>query len=431
MSGTRELASFVEQTAYDDLPEELLERARVYVLDNLAAGFLGAAQPWSGMVADTVHALGGAPQASVFQRPWRTDVSRATLVNGVMMGAFEAEHIGHAAHPSATVFPAALAIAEREHLDARAFLTAMLLGYEVTCRVGAAQTRATEIERGFHNPGVDGAFGAAAAVGKLLGLDAEHLAWALGVAASHACGLVEFVFEGAMTKRMHPGRASQLGLESALLAQAGFSGPTTALEGRYGYLQAYSPRPEPARLTAGLGREWLSSHLTIKAYACHATSQAVVHAIQQLKPFDPRAVRRVRVGADLEQRYLDREPSTLLGAQYSLPFTAAVALVRDLSNPHAYDAGALADPLIRDLAARIEVAPGPPEVIIELADETCRQPAADFPGSETQPLDFTAAADKLTRFAGAGAARVPELIDLVERLPDVQDVSLLAEAIAG
>jgi 2-methylcitrate dehydratase PrpD len=439
MSETRELARFVARTTYADLPAGLVERARVYVLDNLAAGYVGSAQPWSGMVADTVQALGGAPQASVFRRPWRTDVSRAALVNGVMLGAFEAEHFGHAAHPSATVFPAALAVAEHLHVDGRAFVLAMLLGYEVVCRVGAAQTRATELERGFHNPGVNGAFGAAAAVGKLLGLDAEHLGWALGVAGSHACGLVEFVFEGAMTKRAHPGRAAQLGLESALLARAGFSGPTTVLEGRHGYLQAYSPSPRPERLVAGLGQDWLAAELTIKAYACHATSQAVVEAIQRLKstfkvkPFDPRAVRRVLVSLDIEARYLERQPTTLLGAQYSLPFTTAVALARDLANPSMYDAQALADPLIRELAGRVEIAPGPPRVMIDLDASQRVLEARDFPGSPTQPLDFAAASEKLRRYAGpvAGRARTARLVDLVERLQNLEDVSLLARAIAA
>jgi 2-methylcitrate dehydratase PrpD len=365
----------------------------------------------------------------VFQRAWRTDLSRATLVNGVMMGAFEAEHIGHAAHPSATVFPAALAVAEDRHLDGRAFLTALLLGYELVCRVGAAQTPDTEVERGFHNPGVNGAFGAAAAVGKLLGLDDQRLAWALGIAGSHACGLVEFIYEGAMTKRAHPGRAAQLGLESALLAQAGFSGPTTILEGQRGYLQAYSPHPEPERLTAGLGRDWLALDLTLKAYACHRTSQAIVHAIQQLEPFDARAIRRVRLVAEVEQRYLEREPTTMLGAQYSLPFTTAVALVRDLSDPYRYDEEALRDPLIRDLARRVEIEAGSaPRVVIDLDGHEHVLEASDFPAR----LDFAAAADKLRRYAGqqVSQARVDRLIAMVERLDDLADVSALAELIA-
>jgi 2-methylcitrate dehydratase PrpD len=357
-----------------------------------------------------------------------------------MMGGFESEHIGHVAHPSATVFPAALAVAERDGADGRSFLLAMLLGYEVVCRVGEAQTRATEVERGFHNPGVNGAFGAAAASGKLLGLDEQRLAWALGIAGSHACGLVEFAQEGAMTKRAHPGRASQLGLESALLAGGGFTGPTTVLEGRYGYLQAYSPSPQPERLVAGLGHEWLAADLTIKAYPCHATSQGVVHAIQefsQAHPFEARRIRRVRLLVDhhaTEARYLDREPLTMLGAQYSLPFTVAVALTHGLSNPHGFDARVLEDPVIRDLAQRIEIEAHDTtqEVIIELPDGTHRLPAATFPGSTAHPLDFDGAANKLQRYAGplVGDTRVARLVDLVARLDQLDDIRPLAQSIA-
>jgi 2-methylcitrate dehydratase PrpD len=434
---TRELASFVAGTCFDNLPEWLVERARVYVLDNLAAGFLGSTRSWSSIVADTFRELGGAPQASIFARSWRTDVSRAALINGVMMGAFEAEHIGHAAHPSATVFPAALAFAEHRQASGQAFLTAMLLGYEVVCRVGAAQTRATEIERGFHNPGVNGAFGAAAAVGKLLGLDAQALSWALGIAGSHACGLVEFVAEGAMTKRAHPGRAAQLGLESALLAGGGFSGPTTVLEGRYGYLQAYSPAPQPELLVAGLGQRWLAGELTIKAYACHSTSQAVVEAIQHLKPLDPSAIGRVvvQLDAEVEARYLDPQPTTPLGAQYSLPFTTAVALVRDLSDPYAFDEQLLSDPTVRELARRVQVehAAAPPRVVVQTTDGREQTHAAvDFPGLPSRPLDVDGAVDKLRRYAGpvVGEARTAELVELVGRLERLEDVRPLAEAIA-
>jgi 2-methylcitrate dehydratase PrpD len=357
------------------------------------------------------------------------------------MGAFEAEHIGHVAHPSATVFPAALAMAEHTHSSGRAFLLAMLLGYEVVCRVGEAQTRATEGERGFHNPGVNGAFGAAAATAKLLELDEARVTSALGIAGSHACGLVEFVHEGAMIKRLHPGRAAQLGLESALLARGGFSGPSTILEGRYGYLQAYSPHPRPERLIDGLGRDWLAAELTIKAYPCHSTSQAVVDAIQRLKrrePFDPRAIRGVTLRVDphvFEPRYLDREPRTLLGAQYSLVFIAAVALVRDLSDPYRFDDGVLADPMIRDLARRvtIESSVSASEVLLELPDRRRRLAAVDFPGSPTQPLDVPGAADKLRRYAAPliGEACVAQLVDVVGRLDELDDVAPLAAAIAA
>jgi 2-methylcitrate dehydratase PrpD len=438
---TRELASFVAATGFADLPADLVEQAKIFVLDNLAVGLIGSVQPWSEMIASTVHELGGSEQASVFNRGWRTDVSRATLVNGVMLGAFEAEHVGHAAHPSASVFPAALAIAESSHADGRAFLAAMLLGYEVVCRVGAAQTRATEDERGFHNPGVNGVFGAAAAVGKVLGLNADQLASGFGVAGSHASGLIEFVFEGAMTKRLHPGRAAQLGLESALFAQAGFRGPTTVLEGQHGYLRAYSPSPRPERLVVDLGRTWLAADVTPKAYPCHSTHQAVVHAIQQFKrrqPFDADSLERVVVQVEpraADERFQERQPRTLLGAQYSLPFACAMALTRDLSNPYTYDESALSDAMVLQLASRVEVeaTTSPQAVILDLNGQRHTLPATDYPGSVEQPLDFASAVDKLRRYAAPllGEERVARVADLVSRLDHLEDVSPLAESVTA
>jgi 2-methylcitrate dehydratase PrpD len=435
------LASFVASAGFADLPAGLVEQARCLILDNLAVGLIGSVQPWSEMVASTLHELGGSEQASVFNREWRTDVSRATLINGVMLGAFEAEHVGHAAHPSASVFPAALALAESSHASGRAFLLAMLLGYEVVCRVGAAQTRATEDERGFHNPGVNGVFGSAAAVGKLLGLNADQLASAFGVAGSHAAGLIEFVFEGAMTKRLHPGRAAQLGLESALFARAGFRGPTSVLEGQHGYLQAYSPSPRPERLVAGLGDQWLASDVTPKAYPCHSTHQAVVHAIQQLKrqqPVDAPSIERILVRVEpraAETRFQERQPRTLLAAQYSLPFACAMALTRDLSNPYVYDESALSDAVILQLASRIEVesTTAPQEVILQLNGQRRTLPATNYPGSVAQPLDFAAAADKLRRYAAPllGDQRVAHITDLVRDIDRLDDVRPLAESITA
>ncbi len=445
---TIELAEFVARTDFNRLPPDLIDRAKVYLLDNLAAGFIGSVQPWSLMVADLVRELGGFGACSVFNQPWRADPSRATLVNGVMMGAFEAEHVGHVAHPSATVFPATLALAEHLHADGKTFLTAMLLGYEVVCRVGEAQTAATERERGFHNPGVNGAFGAAAAAAKLLGLDTGRVAWALGIAGSHACGLAEFVWEGAMTKRMHPGRASQLGLESALLAARGFTGPTTVLEGKFGYLHAYSPSPRPGKLTAGLGHEWLAADLTIKAYPCHMFSQALVHSILGLKAktqIDPQKVNRIVIvgafHAGLE-RHLDPAPRTVLGAQYSIPFTVAAAVCYDLSDPFVFTERLLADPTVRELARRVEVrAEGDQghtgvsgnghRILLEIGGERHELVTDGFPGAPGQPLDFAGAAEKLYRYASpvVGRATCEKLVRLVSQVEELPDVADLAQTI--
>ena len=221
----------------------------------------------------------------------------------------------------------------------------------------------------------------------------------------------------------------------------------TVLEGRYGYLRAYSPRPEPARLVEGLGHEWLAADLIIKAYPCHVTSQAVVHALQRFKrdhPIDPHRVGRVQLSVNphaTEERHLDRAPKTLLGAQYSLPFTTAVALTRDLADPFVFDESVLGDPTVGDLARRIEIradaerfggaARSSAEVILEQAGKTHTLRGDGFPGSAAQPLDLDGAADKLRRYAEplVGAGRVEELVGLVRDLERLDDVGRLAQLI--
>lgn len=450
MNETRELARFVAETKFQDLPTKVVDRTKVYLLDNIACGFVGSVQPWSKIVAELAWEAGGKKEASLFNQPWQTDISRASLVNGAMMGAFEVEHVGHNAHPSGTVFPAALATAEREHLDGKSFILALALGYEAVCRIGEAQTNAVEKERGFHNPAVNGPFGAALAVGKLLGLDTLTLTNAMGIAGSHACGLVEFAWEGAMTKRFHLGRASQLGLESALMAKKGFTGPTTILEGKYGYFHAYSPRPEIDRLLAGLGHEWLMMTLSMKAYSCHITCQAIVHGIQEFKkknPIDPKMINRVEVAASpkaAEGRHLTPEPTNLLGAQYSLPFNVAVALSHDMFNPRAYNEEILWDPVVRALAKKVVVRgdvqrfdrfPDDPgaEIVMEIGGERHSIYVDDFKGSVRQPLNFEEACEKFQRYAGTMVEkeRGEKIQQMVRDLERLSDIAPLARLIAS
>jgi 2-methylcitrate dehydratase PrpD len=327
------------------------------------------------------------------------------------------------------------------------FIAALVLGYEVTCRIGEAQTNAVETERGIHNPAANGPFGAAAAAARLLGLDAATVSSALGIAGSHCGGLVEYAWDGTMTKRLHLGRAAQLGLESALLARGGFTGPATIIEGRYGYLRAYSPAPRAALLTEGLGQSWLMESLVIKAYPCHLSCQAIVAAIQQLKRqrrVDPDAVgaMHIRAGAQLlQERFLNPEPTNMLGAQYSIPYTSAVAVYRDLDDPLTYDESVLEHPGIRRLAraitweeARIE----PPsergaELVIVVDGTRLTLTAQRFPGSPADPLTFPDAVDKFRRYTRRflDDARQDAIIACVQDLPAVADMRTLTALVGG
>jgi 2-methylcitrate dehydratase PrpD len=446
MQATRTLAAFVADTHYTDLPPGLIEDLKLTVLDALNAGVVGAAQPWAQHVVAMVQALGGAPQASVIRQPWRTDVSRAALANGALIGAFECEPLT-GSHASGTVLPAVLAVCERDHLDGRTFLTALALGFEVSARL-ARTAVGLESARGFHNPGTQGPFGAAVAVGKLLGFDQDTLAHAMGLAGSCSAGLLELAWSGADTKRVHLGRASQLGLESALLAQRGLRGPDTVLEGRYGYFNAFSLPPKLERLVEGLGTTWAIQPPALKSYATHVTHQAVVQAIQDWKrtqPADPRSITRVVIrGAPrlLEARHAVREPTSIMGGQYSLPFTTAVALTRDMADPLVYNHDALWDPLVRDLARRIELVPlegaaheGPgalqAELHLECAGHTAVLRTRPHKGSPHNPFTWDEACEKFRRYTAsllplAQAAALIAAVAALEHAPDMAPIAHLA-----
>ena len=436
---TRELARFVAETTYADLPQAVIDRMKVYVLDVLAAGCVGARLPWADIVYEMVREEGGRPESTVFGRSERVSGLQAALLNGVMIGGFESEHVGHVSHPAGTVSPAALAVAERQHASGAEFLLAMAMGYEVVCRIGDGQTGAVEIERGFHNPAANGAFSAAAAAGKLFGLSEIEMARAFGVAGSHCGGLTEYAWDGSMTKRLHLGLAARGGLQSAILAAKGFTGPMTIVEGRYGYLHAFSPSPKPEVILAGLGEEWRLETLMIKAYPCHVSCQGVVGAIQQLKrthAIDPREIKSVhmRSGRSFEERFLNPAPTNALGAQYSVPFTMAVAFFRDLDDPLQYDDSVLGDPEVETLAGKFSWEPDPAadnpasaKLQIVTATESVDIELNAFRGSPANPATFDDAADKFRRYSRhivAGSDQ-DKIVSLVQGLEAVDDVSAL------
>ena len=456
MDETRRLAQFVADATFQDLPVEVVEATRTYILDNIASAMVGSVTPWAAMVEELAKQSAPQGPCSVIGRDWSSSPSLAALVNGTMVGGFETDHafIPGSCHPSAAVFPAVLAIAERDHLDGKSFLLAHALGYEVLCRVGLAATRAVEDEAGFHGPGTNAAFGGASGAGKALGLDAAGLGNALGVAGSHGGGLLEFVAEGAMTKRTHVGRGCQLGLESALLASMGFTGPSTVLEGDRGFLRVYSPSPRPELLVDGLGERYVMLGMTIKAYACHASFHPVVDVVRRFREQEqwrPADVGGVKVAGTERMivRHGQLEPTSILGAQYSLPFSVAVALSRDVSDPLVYSEETLRDPGIRTLAQSVELSvdgerfgtPGEPvaEVTLEIGGRPATLEATTWKGAPADPCGYVDAADKLRRYAacvdryrishGEGkwaASRVEAIIEKVatlERLPDVADLA--------
>src|SRR5499427_2212549 len=284
---TIRLAEYAAALRYQELPAEVVRRAKDCIADTVAAIICGSALPWSRIViryaertgpGGTSHILGSGGAA--------VQANAAALANGALAHAFELDALtrpGAGAHPGATVLPPVLAVAQERGADGRALIAAFVAGNEVMIRIGRA-TGHTNEARGFHAPGTTGPFGAAVACAYLLGLDAARMANALGIAGSLAGGLLEFAKgDGGMVKRLHLGRTSEAGVLAASLAAAGFTGPRTVLEGEFGFLRVFCTEFDEAELTKGLGGDYVTLSTVLKRYPVHATAHAAVRAVRDLQ----------------------------------------------------------------------------------------------------------------------------------------------------
>jgi 2-methylcitrate dehydratase PrpD len=363
---TVRLAEYAAALRYEDLPASVVQQAKECIIDTVAAGICGSALPWSRIVIGYAERTGPGGKCRIFGRGSAVQAPAAALANGALAHAFELDSLtrpGAGAHPGATVLPPALAIAQDRGAGGRALIAAFVAGNEVMIRIGRA-TGHTNEARGFHAPGTTGPFGGAAAAGHLLRLDARAMANALGIAGSLCGGLLEFARgDGGMVKRLHLGRASEAGVLAASLAANGFAGPRTVLEGQFGFLKVFCTKWDKTELTRGLGEDFLVSTAVLKRYPCHATAHAAVKAVRDLQAehgFTGGEVEAVTVtGTErMVERHYILEPADLMMAQYSIPFSIALALCREARDPESWDETALADPQIRALCRRVRLVPG-------------------------------------------------------------------------
>ena len=345
------------------LPPAVLDRAGALLRDYLGVALGGSGEESSVVLRRGLASLGLRGTATVLGTAERLPAPHAALANGAAAHALEMDdtHQGGSIHLGATVFSAALAAADLEGASGGSVLRAAVAGYEVAARLAMALDPAAHYRRGFHPTGTCGAFGAAAAAGAVLGLDRRALTRAIGIAGSQAAGSMEFLADGAWTKRLHPGWAACAGLHAAALARAGFRAPATILEGRFGFLRGYSDGADPAPILARDGHEILRT--SIKPHACCRYMQGPIDAALRLRAehrIDPAAVERVEVGMlaagfpiVCEPAEAKRRPGSVVDAQFSLPFGIAVALVRGAASPDEFSPASFDDAVVRRLMDRV------------------------------------------------------------------------------
>lgn len=359
----------------------------------------------------------------------------AALANGTGAHSTELDDVTRESslHPGVCVIPAALALAQERGTPPARFLEAVVAGYEVTMRVGNALGGAAAYERGFHPTGVAGVFGAAVACGRISDLDADGLVRAIGIAGTMASGSLEYLADGAWTKRLNAGWAAHAGVVAAGLAAAGFTGPATALDGRFGVLRSYTGAPRPEELTARLGDPLMVLRVTIKPYACcrytHPLIDAALalRAAHQIVPEDVTAIRLgvLSAGAGLIADPIERkrEPANVVDAQFSAPFGAAVALVHGRAGIAEHSETALADERVRRLMAATDCVPDPALdarypgewpgwVELRLRDGRLLRHDVDHAlGEPENPVPRGALVRRFVELAGASVADAPGLAE--------------------
>jgi 2-methylcitrate dehydratase PrpD len=406
---TVRLAEYAAALRYVDLPPPVVQQAKECIIDTVAAGICGSALPWSRIVIDYAERTGPGGRSHILGRGSAVQAPAAALANGALAHAFELDSLtrpGAGAHPGATVLPPALAVAQEKGADGRALIAAFVAGNEVMIRIGRA-TGHTNEARGFHAPGTTGPFGAAVAAGRLLELDAAAMTNALGIAGSLCGGLLEFARgSGGMVKRLHLGRASEAGVLAASLAAGGFTGPRTVIEGQFGFLRVFCTAWDETELTRGLGDEFVVSTTVLKRYPCHATAHAAVKAVRELQAEDGFAGAAIEaIAVTGTERMIERhnipEPADLMLAQYSIPFSVALALCREARDPESWDETALTDPQIRSLTRRVRLVP---------------EPASSHGGMGTTVTITLSDGRRLERHAESGMLEPGELADKFQRL---------------
>jgi len=362
---TRHLASFCHNLRYENLPPEVVDRTKYFFLDYLGVAVRGSLSDSSEPVYRLSADLGGGGKATVLGRAEKVTFPYAALANGTSAHSIELDdtHQGGSIHLGVSVFSAALAVAERIGASGKDFITASVAGFDVAARLAMALRPKEHYTRGFHPTATCGTFGSAVVAAKLLGVGESQLASALGIAGSQAAGSMEFLTDGAWTKRLHPGWAAFSGIHAALLAREGFIGPTTIIEGKDGFLKAYSSHADPRKITDGLGSDFQILQTAVKPHSCCRYTQAPIDATLQLvnaHNLQPQDIQHITIGmletgipVICEPAERKRQPLGIVDAQFSLPFGIAVALIKRRAGLEEFSRPMLNDALVQELMAKV------------------------------------------------------------------------------
>lgn len=450
------LAAFVAQLSYAELPQAVATNAKHRILDTLGVCLASSDMEYAKAMLDLALEQGGPEEAIAYGTRRRLPASWAALYNGSLAHGndYDDTHSKSIVHAGGVIVPTAMAMSEKLGRSGREAITAVVAAYDVVARIGMAASKGFHAQ-GFHPTGVCGVFSAAATAGKLSELSAPQLAHALGIAGSQAAGSMEFLADGAWTKRMHPGWAAHGGIVAAGLARRGYTGPKQIFEGRYGLYNLYANtvKPNLPLATAGLKQEWEILNTDYKPYPCGHISHPYMDCALRLRrehALTPDEIESIElrvpsaaVAILCEPAADKRRPKNSYAARFSLPYAVGVILVSGKAGIEEFSEARIADAQILGLCARTryivdDSLPFPRSfpgwVIIQLKNGRRLEARMDASrGSRENPLSEQELFEKFEANAARALPRpqVRQIWDLGLRLETVANIKAFTELLSN
>jgi len=358
----QKFARYFSTVKYEDLPTEVVHQAKILTVDLMGVSIAGLRKEFPQIMIKYLTSLGGAKEATLLGTDKRIPAVFAALGNGVSGHALDMDD-GYrygGLHSGVTVIPAALACAEANGRDGKAFLLSVVMGCEIVNRIARA-VNPSHLNRGFHTTGTVGVFGAAAACGILAGLNEDEMVSAMGTAGLQSAGLMEILHNGAMMKPLHPGKSGMAGVLAVELAKRGAKGPATVLEGKDGFFKAMADQVTLDELFKDLGKHYSICDQYVKFHAAcrhtHPTIDGVLAVMKEkaLKFKDIETIRIATYPVAISFCGKNTLPEIPEAAKFNLAYSTAMAAYFGDLGEGRFTPAAIADRDIQSLASRISL----------------------------------------------------------------------------
>ena len=454
MEETKRLSQKCLEVNFESLSVEEIDRVKYLFLDYLGVAIRGTLYDSSRPVFSLIQKLGiDNGKAVVIGTDFKTIPTYAALANGITGHSPELDDVVNESslHPGVVVFPTALAAAGIGFSKFKDFAPAVIAGYDVVNRLAISLNPDAPYERGFHPTSTCGTMGSAVTAGLILGLNQENLVHALGIAGSQASGSMEFLADGAFTKRFHAGWAAQSGIVAAQLAAEGFTGPQTILEGKYGFLHSYANVSHVERILANWGEPFYIMRTSIKPHSCCRYKQGPIDGVLQLmreNQLEPADIEQIKIGVlkagfslVAEPREQKINPESIVDAQFSMPFGAAVAALFGQASLGQYTMDNVNSDRVKEVMEKVVCVEDasldlefprkwPASVSISTKDGKSYSTRIDYPkGDPENPLSWEELIDKFKFLVSPVfiEQKANEIVDAVRSLEENSDITAITK----